>query len=144
KKTLPDYMLPNAFVILEKMPLTINGKIDKKALMQLEISYINTLAHYIAPRSPEDQDLINIWAEVLKINPVSISIHDNFFALGGHSLLAIQVIARARALFQVELSLADLFNFLTVEDLIDHIHSLRMKGQNKALTPPPLMRRPTG
>ncbi len=141
KHNLPDYMIPSAFVVLNALPLTPNGKVDKKALAQQEVNYLTALAHYVAARSPEEQALIAIWAEVLKQNPESIGVHDNFFTLGGHSLLAISVISRIRILFQVKLPLANLFDHPTVSSLMEHIHQLRNAENQPAISRPRLTRR---
>ena len=127
KQNLPDYMVPSAFVVLDALPLTPNGKVDKRALTQQEVNYLTALTHYVAARSPEEQALIAIWAEVLNQNPDSIGIHDNFFTLGGHSLLVIQVISRIRAVFQVELPMVALFEHPTVFTLIDCVHQQRQQ-----------------
>ncbi|KYC42725.1 non-ribosomal peptide synthetase [Scytonema hofmannii PCC 7110] len=93
KTRLPDYMVPSAFVILEALPLTRNGKVDRRALKApdlregLEVSFV-------APHTPEEEILAQIWSEVLRVEQVGI--HDNFFELGGDSILTIQIIVRAR------------------------------------------------
>jgi amino acid adenylation domain-containing protein/non-ribosomal peptide synthase protein (TIGR01720 family) len=93
KATLPEYMIPSAFVILEALPLTRNGKVDRRALPApylqegLEVSFV-------APRTPEEEILAQIWSQVLRVKQVGI--HDNFFELGGDSILNIQIITRAR------------------------------------------------
>ncbi|MFA0945432.1 MULTISPECIES: non-ribosomal peptide synthetase [Pseudomonas syringae group] len=102
---LPDYMVPTHFIILEKLPLTANGKLDRKALPAPDASQLQ--AAYVAPQGELEQQLAAIWADVLKIGQVGRS--DNFFELGGHSLLATQVISRIRQQLDVELSLRDLF-----------------------------------
>ncbi|WP_414526545.1 amino acid adenylation domain-containing protein [Nodularia chucula] len=109
---LPAYMLPTAFVILETLPLTANGKIDRQALPIPDVSPVNTTA--TAPRTPIEQQLVNIWSQVLGI--ASISIHDNFFSLGGDSILAIQVVAKAN---QQNLALRprQMFQYQTVAEL---------------------------
>ncbi len=112
KQTLPDYMLPSAFVVLDKLPLTPNGKLDRKSLPAPEC---RAEASYVAPRTPTQETLAAIWAEVLKLD--KIGIHDNFFELGGHSLLATQVISRIRASLKVELPLRSLFERPTVAEL---------------------------
>ncbi|MDU8628163.1 non-ribosomal peptide synthetase [Pseudomonas syringae group sp. 243L2] len=102
---LPDYMVPTHFIVLDKMPLTANGKLDRKALPAPDASQLQ--ATYIAPQGDLEQQLAAIWADVLKVEQVGRS--DNFFELGGHSLLATQVISRIRQQLDVELSLRDLF-----------------------------------
>ena len=109
---LPAYMLPTAFVILETLPLTANGKIDRQALPIPDLSPVTTTA--TAPRTPIEQQLFNIWSQVLGI--ASLSIHDNFFSLGGDSILAIQVVAKAN---QQNLALRprQMFQYQTVAEL---------------------------
>ncbi|MDH4601865.1 non-ribosomal peptide synthetase [Pseudomonas syringae] len=102
---LPDYMVPTHFIVLDSMPLTANGKLDRKALPAPDASQLQ--ATYSAPQGELEQQLAAIWADVLKIKRVGRS--DNFFELGGHSLLATQVISRIRQQLDVELSLRDLF-----------------------------------
>jgi amino acid adenylation domain-containing protein len=112
KAKLPEYMVPSAFVILESLPLTSNGKIDRRALPAPDFQ---SEEQYIAPRNPIEEMLSSIWAKVLKIEQVGI--HDNFFELGGHSLLATQLISRIRTAFKVEMPLRELFVAPTVAEL---------------------------
>ncbi|MBG0747478.1 MAG: amino acid adenylation domain-containing protein, partial [Planktothrix agardhii KL2] len=112
KAKLPDYMVPNAFVILEALPLTPNGKIDRRALPAPDLQ---GKGDYIAPRNPIEEKLAQIWAEVLKLERVSIE--DNFFELGGHSLLATQVISRCQEAFEIALPLRYLFESPTIAQL---------------------------
>ena len=112
KGKLPEYMLPSAIVVLDRLPLSPNGKLDRKALPAPE--YRSEEA-FVAPRTPNEQTLAAIWAEVLKLE--KIGIHDNFFDLGGHSLLATQLISRIRDAFQIELPLRALFESPTVAGL---------------------------
>ncbi|GDZ93325.1 McnC protein [Planktothrix agardhii CCAP 1459/11A] len=112
KAKLPDYMVPNAFVILEALPLTPNGKIDRRALPAPDLQ---SKGEYIAPRNPIEEKIAQIWAEVLKLERVSIE--DNFFELGGHSLLATQVISRCQQAFEIALPLRYLFESPTIAQL---------------------------
>ena len=105
KAHLPDYMVPTHFVLLDAMPLTANGKLDRKALPAPDATQLQ--AQFVAPEGELEQQLAAIWAEVLKIEQVGRT--DNFFELGGHSLLATQVISRVRQQLSVELSLRHLF-----------------------------------
>ncbi|WP_241090018.1 condensation domain-containing protein, partial [Pseudomonas viridiflava] len=102
---LPDYMVPTHFVLLDAMPLTANGKLDRKALPAPDATQLQ--AQYVAPEGELEQQLAAIWAKVLKVEQVGRT--DNFFELGGHSLLATQVISRIRQHLSVELSLRHLF-----------------------------------
>ncbi|MBW4632890.1 MAG: amino acid adenylation domain-containing protein [Iphinoe sp. HA4291-MV1] len=126
KDKLPDYMVPSAFVTLEKMPLTPNGKVDRKALPapDLELSLKDS---FVAPRTLTEEILAKLWAEILNLKQVGI--HDNFFELGGHSLLATQVISRLRSVFEVDLPLRRLFEFPTVADLAESIEKIRSTVQ---------------
>lgn len=90
KAGLPDYMVPAHLLLLGKLPVTPNGKLDRKALPQPDASQLQ--GEYIAPQSDLEQQIAAIWADVLKLERVGLS--DNFFQLGGHSLLATQAVAR--------------------------------------------------
>ncbi|MBW4434726.1 MAG: thioester reductase domain-containing protein [Pelatocladus maniniholoensis HA4357-MV3] len=106
KKQLPEYMVPGVFVMLEALPLTSNGKVDRRAL-PLPTREINERDSLLLPRNPTEKVVVSIIAEVLGLE--HLSIYDNFFELGGHSLLAIQVISRLRETFKVELPVRSLF-----------------------------------
>ena len=110
---LPDYMVPSALVLLDSFPLTPNGKIDRQALPAPQW---RAEVDYVAPRTPTQENLVAIWAEVLGLERVGI--HDDFFDLGGHSLLATQLISRIRNHFQVELPLRQVFEYPTVAKLV--------------------------
>jgi amino acid adenylation domain-containing protein/non-ribosomal peptide synthase protein (TIGR01720 family) len=94
KKKLPEYMVPAAFVFLDRLPLTNNGKIDRKALPVPEQHRPELAGRYVSPSSPEEKKLAEIWSKVLRVERVGI--HDNFFELGGDSILSIRVVALAR------------------------------------------------
>ena len=116
---LPDYMLPAAFAILKAFPLTANGKINRRALPAPE--RVCPEIAYVAPRSPVEQQLAEIWAKVLGLERVGI--HENFFELGGHSLLLTQLLVQVRDRFQVDLSLGNLFEAPTVLGLAEKIEA---------------------
>ncbi|HKS26464.1 MAG TPA: amino acid adenylation domain-containing protein, partial [Pyrinomonadaceae bacterium] len=115
QQQLPEYMIPQSFVILEALPLSPSGKLDRRALPAPEQGRLSEES-YVAPRSKLEEVLCSIWAEVLKVERVGVE--DNFFDLGGHSLLATQVINRVRESFQAEeLPLRKLFEEPTVAAL---------------------------
>ncbi|MGA9770376.1 MAG: amino acid adenylation domain-containing protein [Blastocatellia bacterium] len=115
KLKLPDYMVPSAFVVLDAMPITPNGKVDRKALPAPEHNSAETGKPFAPPRTPVEQALVEMWAELLTVERVGI--HDSFFDIGGHSLLATQVISRIRDAFEVELPLRSLFEAATIAEL---------------------------
>lgn len=117
KEKLPEYMIPSAFVVLETFPLTPNGKIDNRALPVPNFS--SAANNYVAPRTPTEEILVNIWSQVLKIE--TIGVHDNFFELGGHSLIATQVISRIRQTLNREIPLRLLFASPTIAQLSSQI-----------------------
>jgi amino acid adenylation domain-containing protein/thioester reductase-like protein len=111
----PEYMVPSAFVLLKSLPLTSNGKIDRRALPAPEQTRPELEAIYVAPRTLVEEQLAEIWAQVLGLEQVGI--HDNFFDLGGHSLLITQLLAKVRDTFKVNLSLRSLFQEPTVANI---------------------------
>jgi amino acid adenylation domain-containing protein len=124
KAQLPGYMIPNAFVILDALPLTANGKIDSRALPPPESSS-EASDKYVAPRNPIEDILVTVWSEVLKVEKVGIN--DNFFELGGHSLLATKLVAQIRDRLKVELPLRQLFNSATLAELAQGIEQLKQE-----------------
>jgi len=115
-KKLPDYMLPSTLVQLEHIPLTSNGKIDKAALSALEEV---PAGQFIEARTPLEKKLAGMWQQLLGLERVGL--RDNFFELGGHSLMAIRLLLAIRKELKVELSIADVFNYLTIEALAAHL-----------------------
>jgi amino acid adenylation domain-containing protein len=117
KQELPDYMIPSAFVVMEKFALTPNGKIDRKALPPPDVQRVEIEGEYIAPRDPIEQVLAHTWAKILRVKRVGL--HDNFFELGGHSLAAVRMLSEVKKLAGRTLPLATLFQASTVEALAD-------------------------
>lgn len=116
---LPDYMTPSDFVVLDELPLNANGKIDRRALPAPAAAKHIVEETFIAPRTPEEEQIAEIWEEVFDIRPISAEA--NFFDLGGHSLLATRIISRIRERCGVELPLRLLFEAPTVAALADYI-----------------------
>jgi acyl carrier protein len=131
KAQLPEYMVPSAFVMLEAMPLTPSGKVDRQALPAPEPSRLDWAGAYVAPRGPVEEAVAGIWAEVLGVERVGA--HDNFFDLGGHSLLATQVISRIRQAFPVDIPLRRLFEEPTVATLAHAITESQGRPKNGAI-----------
>ena len=124
KARLPDYMVPSAWVLLDAMPRTANGKTDLKSLPKPQQSQFETKGKFVGPRNQTEELLAQVWAEVL--GRARVGIHDNFFALGGHSLLATQVVSRLRNAFKLDLPLRTIFESPTIEELalaISHIQA---------------------
>ena len=112
---LPDYMVPSAYVMLESLPLTSNGKLNRKALPAPNMGSAIMTCVFVAPTNPVEQALSDIWVDVLAVEQASI--HDNFFELGGHSLLATRVISRINCTFGTQLPLRELFESPTIAGL---------------------------
>ncbi|HEU4556774.1 MAG TPA: AMP-binding protein, partial [Longimicrobium sp.] len=117
RRSLPEYMVPSAFVGLERIPLTPNGKLDVKALPAPDLA--SEKDRYVAPRTPVEEVLAGIWAEVLRLERVGV--HDSFFDLGGHSLLIMRLLARIQATFNQELSIRTVFSMPTLEAMAGEI-----------------------
>ncbi|HEY0734403.1 MAG TPA: phosphopantetheine-binding protein, partial [Herpetosiphonaceae bacterium] len=120
---LPEYMIPASIVLLDGMPLTPNGKIDRRALDERAVMESGELA-YVGPRTPVETQLAAIWQQLLRPNnPTPIGIHDNFFALGGHSLLATQCVFQIQQTLHVNLPLRSLFNAPTIAEYAEVIQT---------------------
>ncbi|MBP7006902.1 MAG: amino acid adenylation domain-containing protein, partial [Candidatus Pacebacteria bacterium] len=129
QENLPDYMIPSAFVILDKIPLTSNGKIDKKALPAPE--YQGDEKNYVAPRTKIEKVLCEIWQSVLNIEKVGI--RDDFFRLGGDSIVSIQLVSRLRQRLGLTVSIKDIFIYKSIEQLYDHVLSKEIKNNHGTL-----------
>jgi surfactin family lipopeptide synthetase A len=127
---LPDYMIPSVFIRLDALPLTPNGKVDRRALPAPDQARPAPEDAFVAPRTPVEEELARIWAQVLGLERVGI--HDNFFALGGHSLLATRVVSRLRDTFHTELPLRSLFEAPTVAGLALTIAQRQAEGAEHA------------
>nr|AAZ03552.1 McnC [Microcystis sp. NIVA-CYA 172/5] len=132
QQKLPSYMVPQAFVLLNTLPLTPNGKVDRQALPTPDTATRNLATGFLAPRTPIETQIAQIWSEVLGVERIGIK--DNFFELGGHSLLATQVISRSRDLFSVELSLQNLLEYPTIANLAQIIEVLTVAPGETAMT----------
>ena len=134
-KHLPEFMVPTAIVSVPVWPLTPNGKIDRKALPE---PALNQQQEFVAPRNDSEQQIADIWCQVLK--QTEISVKANFFEAGGHSLLATQVVSRIRKAFDVEISVRALFEAPTIEKLVRYISTASTQGVDApplvALDPP--------
>ncbi|PTL76953.1 non-ribosomal peptide synthetase, partial [Vitiosangium sp. GDMCC 1.1324] len=132
KERLPEYMVPAAIVFLKALPLTPNGKLDRRALPVPGMSEARAADH-VPPRNTVEELLVGLWAELLGVERVGI--HDDFFDLGGHSLAATQLVTRIRAVFDVDISLQELFDLPTVAQLAERLGTPR---DGAPARPPPV------
>lgn len=123
QQKLPHYMVPSAFVTLTEMPLSPNGKIDRRALPTPTTSSPSLIEAYVAPKTEQEKIIAALWAQVLQVDRVGL--YDNFFELGGHSLLATQVISRVKNALGVEFPLRRLFENPTVSKMSTAITQIR-------------------
>ncbi|HEX6289611.1 MAG TPA: amino acid adenylation domain-containing protein [Herpetosiphonaceae bacterium] len=130
---LPAYMVPSAFVVLDALPLSPNGKLDLRALPLPDSGGSDLVGGAVGPRTYVTDMLLTIWSSVLGRD--RIGLHDNFFELGGHSLLATRVVSQVRSIFQVELSLLSVFEAPTIAALAQQIEAALQTSQSLALPP---------
>ena len=131
---LPEYMVPSAFVVLDALPLTRHGKVDRAALPAPDWHEGSPATAFAAPRNPTEEALTRIWSDLLGVETAGI--HDNFFELGGHSLLATQLVSRVRDILGIEMPVARLFDHPTPASLAEHL------GDTVAPSLPPVRRVP--
>ena len=138
RKSLPDHMVPSAYITVDRLPLTPNGKIDRAALRKLEPTQSSGRQQYMAPTGVVEQMIARIWCEVLGLEKVSA--YDNFFDLGGHSLTATRLIARLRSAFSIDLPLRSIFQDPTIAGFAGRIrcdastNTYSYAGQNQQWT----------
>jgi amino acid adenylation domain-containing protein len=130
---LPDYMVPSAYVSLESLPLTPNGKVDRQALPDPGRARLADSAPFVPPRGPVEAALAEIWVELL--GDRRIGVHDNFFECGGHSLMAIQLLARVRRMFDVEVPLDSFLNQPTLSRLACFVELALAEGSASQSSP---------
>ncbi|MDP1948166.1 MAG: amino acid adenylation domain-containing protein [Nitrospirota bacterium] len=134
RRTFPQFMVPAACVVLEVLPYSPSGKVDRQALPMPDLLSIDQTVARVAPRDHIEQSLMDIWSEVLGIR--ASSVHDNFFDLSGHSLLATQISSRVQEMFLVDLPLRTIFNSPTIALLAEHIRIEQQRGAGRAALPP--------
>jgi acyl carrier protein len=127
RQRLPEHMIPAAFVMMDKLPVTANGKLDRQSLPAPDESQQPRVREFVAPRSPVEESLVEVWRDVLGVERVGV--HDNFFELRGNSLLAVRLISRLRQMFQVDLPLHLLFEAPTVAQLAVSIAQAQFGNQ---------------
>jgi hypothetical protein len=127
KSKVPEYMIPAAWVVLDELPLTPNGKVDRHRLPEPQMS---DPLRYVAPRTPTEEVLAQIWAEVLKLDQVGVE--EDFFELGGHSLLATQVITRVRNATQLDVEVRTLFEAPTITEFALRLTALQYAKESEA------------
>jgi len=130
KERLPAYMVPPAILTLPALPLSSNGKVDRNALPLPETGSQEREETFVAPRDAREQQLAQVWSEVLRVNPISI--HDNFFDLGGHSLLIMQVLSRLRERFGFQMTVREVFERPTIAEIAELLNSDGHGGSGNA------------
>jgi amino acid adenylation domain-containing protein len=139
--SLPEHMIPAAFLKLDSMPLTANGKVDRRALAAMaSAAEVEHGESYAAPRTPVEETLTALWAELLGLDRVGV--HDEFFHLGGHSLLATRLVSRVRAMLGVEIDLCDVFEAPTPAGLARRVEGAWRPDAPPLVAAPPAPFRP--
>ncbi|RZM22347.1 MAG: non-ribosomal peptide synthetase, partial [Pedobacter sp.] len=130
RSTLPDYMVPTHLIALDSLPLTANGKVDRRSLPDPQFGSIPSIGGHIAPVTATQQRLAEIWADILEVDQVGL--HDDFFELGGHSLLAVRLLSAIRRSLSAELAISDIFDYPTVGKLSAHLDQDHQKADTIA------------
>ena len=130
---LPTYMVPASVIVLNALPLTLNGKIDRHALPNPEATAAERTETFVGPRTPVEEVLVGIWCTVLGLQRVGV--HDDFFELGGHSLLATLVISRTCEIFQINVAFRDLFTSSTIAGFAATVQTALQQSQKSVLPP---------
>jgi amino acid adenylation domain-containing protein len=133
RRKLPDHMIPAAFVLLDEFPLTASGKVNRLALPPPGRDQLEANEDFVAPRTPTEEILAGIWADVLNIEEVGVN--DDFFALGGHSLLLARLAARIRSSFQLDLPLRDLLEGPTVARISERVEAMLRNSEGFEYVP---------
>mgnify|MGYP000098976600 FL=1 len=115
---LPEYMVPSLLVHLERLPLTVNGKLDRASLPEPDFTNRNS---YVPPRNELEAQVCEIWAEILNINVDNVGIQDDFFRLGGDSIVSIQLVSRLRQRLAINIRVKDIFTYRTIERIYDQV-----------------------
>jgi len=121
-------MLPSIFVLIDAVPLTPHGKVDRRALPSPIAGNVATAAEYIAPRTPTERELAAIWQELLEVERVGIT--ENFFEIGGHSLSAMRVVARMQSIHDLDIPVSCLFLHPTIESLAAEVDVMRVSAHS--------------
>ena len=133
-QSLAVSMLPSVFVVLDVLPRTLSGKVDRRSLPTPEQARQQLNRPFVAPRTPVEKQLTSIWSQVLNLE--RISVHDNFFELGGHSLLATQLVSRTSKAFQMELPLRVLLESPTLAGMAQSLETIQWAAQAVSVPPP--------
>ena len=119
RESLPEYMVPSSFTLLDELPIAASGKVDRAALPAPDMARPDPAIAHVAPRSEAERVIAGVWREVLQLQEVGTE--DNFFDLGGHSLLMVRAHRRLQEALHGDLSLVDLFKYPTIRSLAEHL-----------------------
>lgn len=133
RQRLPEYMIPSLFETLKSLPVSGNGKVDRRALPEPDWTAVQREREYVAPRTPIECEIASIWSELLNIDEVGA--RDSFFELGGNSLLALRMASRVRETFAIEMPLVTLFTYPVLEELAEQVIALQSEGHLPDLPP---------